>query len=346
MEPLKLHNYLLPEKYLVAFQRLNKCKSMLDGNKRLEEYMRRVRITNDLVFCLKKQHGMQHMTRGGLKFLEMCCEFNLCPKRIFFNAELPGSGILAVMQYLKLRRLELENWCASSYVGEGEGTSALQDEFGLVKKYPERWLMSEENNGDCTNPKMIIDLALKVRERCGLVDLYTQDAGVDASEDYNNQESLNLKLHFGCELLGLMVLADGGTMISKHYTAFMAPTISMFFLLCSLFSRVTVYKPQTSGVTNSEVYWVCQGYHRNKVTPELISLLVRNMDTNIRSTMDPKTLFNHSSFEEFMQEQEMRCEKQINAINKVCEMFKRGEQNIQQQKKFTEAFLARYIRDI
>jgi len=64
-----------------------------------------------------------------------------------------------------------------------------------------------------------------------------------------------------CEVFyALMMQKQGGTFILKIFDVFHKPTVDILYLLCYYYTNVSIMKPYTSRVANSEKYLVCQGF--------------------------------------------------------------------------------------
>lgn len=101
------------------------------------------------------------------------------------------------------------------------------------------------------------DCASKYRNK---MDIITADGGFDFSVDFNNQENMAIQLII-CEVFyALMMQKQGGTFILKIFDVFHKPTVDILYLLCYYYTNVSIMKPYTSRVANSEKYLVCQGF--------------------------------------------------------------------------------------
>lgn len=204
----------------------------------------RNRVVND--------YKSQITTNAWLKCWEFATSFLDVKKpiRLFANAELPGAFISALNHFSAVRQIPDFDWRGSSLFSE----EALGDEYGLVKNYPYKWLMSTTHRGDVTS---VPDLEYLIRTVSTFrPNLYTSDIGMDVSQDYNSQEELHIPLHFGQLIAGLLTLAPGGTIFLKTFTFFHPRSHEMLEFLHSFFENVYVYKPITSRFTNSETYIV------------------------------------------------------------------------------------------
>ena len=124
---------------------------------------------------------------------------------------------------------------------------------------------SKHLTGDLTDAEVVAALAAAVHARFGDAgasgaSLYTSDAGIDVSSDFNRQEELTALLNYGQVLSGLLTLAPGGHLVSKQYTFFTPFSRSLIALLAALFDELYIVKPLTSRPSNSEIYLVGKGF--------------------------------------------------------------------------------------
>lgn len=214
-------------------------------------------------------------TRDWLKCMEILHHLTWNPQKtpsIFFNAELPGSFVLATQYYLQMQKRQME-WLISSYYPQTPGSTArsgaegggsvatgyyLGDTLGILMKNPNHSLvgpiMTNRGifwcDGDLTQPKIPLILAELVRNTQGLVDLYTADGSIDTQD----QEEPNYNLIVGEVQSGVRVLKPGGTMILKIFTFFTPEMKALLGYLMRIFERIEFFKPITSSPVNSEVY--------------------------------------------------------------------------------------------
>jgi hypothetical protein len=178
------------------------------------------------------------------------------------------------------------DWRASS-LAWGDDVSALGDHYGLYAHNKDKWLMEvgggpASNNGDATVLSNLLDFAAKVGPDAALggkasgVDLYSHDAGIDVSNDFNDQENANAKVHLGCALAGLMTLRRGGSFIAKQYTCFETLTWGLIIVYACLFDEFYLCKPLTSRPYNSEIYLVGKGFRG--LSPVVRSVLIERLE--------------------------------------------------------------------
>lgn len=92
------------------------------------------------------------------------------------------------------------------------------------------------------------------------IPIITGDGGFDFSVSYNSQELYASKLLFGQILSALKCQKIGGTFILKFFDMNNLLTLDFLFLLQCCYNKITIYKPFTSRVANSERYVVCTGF--------------------------------------------------------------------------------------
>jgi hypothetical protein len=272
--------------------------------KDFEPLMRALDLYAGLKRTLRADYGLLISTNASLKMFELLVQMRLvaCETgplshiRAFCNAEFPGAFIITINHYVKTMCPEtVFDWVGSSYSPEaaaelGDAT-IIGDQYGIYAGNRDNWLMGPRPNampegeppvtGDLTDPEVVAALADAVHKRFNENDapsltsgatLYTSDAGIDVSADFNNQEKLTALLNYGQVLCGLLTLAVGGNLVTKQYTFVTPFSRSMIALLAALFDEMYVVKPLTSRPVNSEVYLVGKGFRG--ISPALADALI------------------------------------------------------------------------
>ena len=266
---------------------LNTAKSLLDKIP-VDKFKKLSKILDfyrSLRFSISKKFNAQGVTNAWLKMWEISHTMHLhdvpsFKKRgtkdmyVFSNAELPGGFICAMNHFFTNKRINF-HWRGSS-LNPKKG-SAIHDEFQLYAKNQSKWLFSDENDGDLTDPANIADITAQLKSQKFAPDIYTSDGGMDVSHDYNKQELINLPLHFGQIISGLSCLVEGGVFIVKQYTLFTPFNLSILMVLSHLFDELFIYKPFTSRPYNSEIYIVGYGY--KPAGTNIISQLLNTLDS-------------------------------------------------------------------
>jgi hypothetical protein len=125
---------------------------------------------------------------------------------------------------------------------------------------PNAMIEEKTTTGDLTKTETITALFNNVLAKWNGATLYTADAGLDVSDDYNSQEQATSLLNYGQCITGVMSLAAGGNFVTKQYTFFSQFNRSLIAVLASMFETFYVVKPVTSKPANSEIYLVGKGF--------------------------------------------------------------------------------------
>lgn len=157
---------------------------------------------------------------------------------------------------------------------------SLEDKYGIWENNKDKWLMEKGvNNGDATDIENLLDFRQKLcsnsfsfqgnnkidkNETCR-PNLYSHDAGIDVSisvrDDifggpFENQEARNARVHLGCAISGLITLKIGGMFVAKQYSILERLSIDLLIIYAAMFDEFYLFKPVTSGVSNSEIYLI------------------------------------------------------------------------------------------
>lgn len=238
---------------------------------------------------LVQNYNAEIVTNAWLKMYEMIVFIDDRLKKInksktkTFNtvhiAEAPGNFILAINHYIKTLYPHIEwNWLANSYRELYDSNSThdfskkntssggyLNDVYGLMKNYKNKWMFGADGDGDITSVNNIISFNQQIKKDFkDKVDLLTSDVKYEPKDiDYNEEENYNIPVHLGHLLCALTMLKPGGTMILKEFTFFESMSVSLLYLMVNCFKRVLIVKPETSRDANSEVYIIGISYKDN-----------------------------------------------------------------------------------
>lgn len=223
-------------------------------------------------YQIKTNFNIENVSNAGLKLTEILNYEKIINKeniknnyyKHFANAEMPGNFIVAVNYFIKTNLPGVNyDWYGNSLLPGvmGPKSEGLPDYYGYYKNNRDKWIMDENKmNGDITDIKNI-EYIKKYFEIGGKCDLYTSDAGVSLDiDDFNEQESVVMKLKLAEILCALISLKDGGNMVVKIYTFFEKATIDILIILSKLFKIFKIVKPMSSKPTNSENYIIGIGY--------------------------------------------------------------------------------------
>ncbi len=303
---------------------------------------------------IERQFGAKPVTNAWMKYWELYNQYDLVPTTgtvppttgtvppttgtftAFFNAELPGAALCAFNHYMKTKRRGVAfDWRASSLIARGDDSTALGDTYGIYEKNKDKWLMGSGdskqqnhyfNDGDATNIDNLLDFAARIgpASAFGGVDLYSHDAGMDVSSDFNNQELTNAKLHLGCALAGFLTLKLGGTFIAKQYTFFETFTWNLLLIYARLFDEFYLCKPLTSRPYNSEIYIVGKGFKGcpDDIRELLIDKLVNFDKQPPVAFVQPDGILSSSGLANLLRFARIIFEQQTNTLKENIELFK------------------------
>ena len=256
----------------------NECMAIdhAQKDKKLSEYYKSsMKLLDQFkIYCKELEKRTHIMTNSWMKCWEMIHTFHLIPAdhdssfTVFCNAEFPGSFLLAINHYMKTQtNVKQYEWYANS-IWPSEHAKKMnkeihKDSFKLYEKYPDHWLMNQQNGGDITTLSMINIIEKKLKNK---VDLYTGDVSNGSENEEDEQKNV-----LGQIICGLKVLKNGGVFVCKLFTFFKEFTMSLLFMLSGMFKEFYITKPMSSRPIQTECYIVGKGYTRND---EMIDILV------------------------------------------------------------------------
>jgi 23S rRNA U2552 (ribose-2'-O)-methylase RlmE/FtsJ len=244
-------------------------------------------VYRNLKHILKTEYNAEMVTNAWIKMYEMLNMFaDLIPSlpvvKTFHLCEAPGAFIFATNHLLSNRNQKME-WYAQTLKPTNSMTnsmtnSALEDHFGLIASYPNRWLFGDENDnsGDITHSAIIKFYANNLLLKN--IDFITADAGLQCEPtELNEQEAFLGKINMGQIICILACLPVNRSAIFKTFLPMSEPlTISMIYLVIHLFENVTIVKPSTSHSANSEVYIILRKY--KGIAKEILEILYVMLD--------------------------------------------------------------------
>ena len=121
-----------------------------------------------------------------------------------------------------------------------------------------------ENGADKTGNLISLENFLYCAEKYkNKMDIVTADGGFDFSVDFNHQETMATQLIL-CEVFyALAIQKQGGSFILKIFDVFHKATVDILYILSYYYDSVSIMKPYTSRIANSEKYVICQGFKIN-----------------------------------------------------------------------------------
>jgi len=235
-----------------------------------EQLTNQIDTFKNLKYILKREYNAEMVTNAWIKMYEMLNMFpDLLPNspvvKTFHLCEAPGAFISALNHFVSNRNQKLD-WYAQTLKATRIGSDtdwALEDHYGLIATYPNRWIFGDpkiDDSGNITHSNIIKFYANNPLLKN--IDFMTADAGLQCEpNELNEQEAFLGKINMGQIICILACLPIGKTAIFKTFLPMSEPlTISMMYLVTHLFASVTIVKPSTSHSLNSEIYVVLRGY--------------------------------------------------------------------------------------
>jgi 23S rRNA U2552 (ribose-2'-O)-methylase RlmE/FtsJ len=200
------------------------------------------------------------ISRSYFKMIEICNTFELLnsmPQNMksFHIAEGPGGFIEALSS---LRSNPDDDYVGITLVSDEGNVPGWKKTQSFLEKNPNVFVeVGEDGTGDITKYRNLLYCSKKYGAS---IDLVTADGGFDFSIDYNTQENQMGELLISQLALATAVQKQGGTFILKMFDIFTKVSVDILFLLCVMYDKVQIIKPNTSRYANSERYVVSQGF--------------------------------------------------------------------------------------
>jgi hypothetical protein len=221
-------------------------KRQIDNVDNMDRYFKVTdlfKVSNQVIKPIAQKITKYKVSQAFLKMCEMLHNTEIVNKKsidVFHLCEAPGQFILAFDRYCSKRKINYD-WTATT-LRDGVG-----DDYGLIKRFKEKWIFGADNTGDITHIKNILSFTKKK------YDIVTSDCGMPTI-DFGFQEEELLKINH-CQLTTmLMCLKNGGNCVFKTFLPIMYPlSISLFNILYLTFEKVVYFKP-TLNPSSSEIY--------------------------------------------------------------------------------------------
>jgi len=242
------------------------------------------------------------VSNGFTKMWEILSSVNLLPNQkdnrinIFFIAEAPGQWIYSLDYFIKKKLTNLNgkkwDWRATSLNPnhpiniETFGKNILDDAYGFIKQYPDKWLWGVDQTGDITKSENIKWYHQYVKEWTK-PNLVTGDAGIQS-----DNPAIYQKLELAQVLMVAAVSAKGGNCIIKHFLPYIPDIpetkeangffVNYLYLYYLMFEDVYLMKPLSSNPVSGEFYLVGKKFLGvdDEMLDKMISL-IDNFEVNM-----------------------------------------------------------------
>ena len=239
----------------------NKINDLIDQWDNFKKYTNTYEfIHTQIPSCKFSISKYKPLSRSYFKMIEILNFFNLIKKfdnkiNTFHLAEGPG-GFIEAIAYL--RKNKNDSYTGITLTTQDNSIPNWNKCKDIIKKYNNINLeYGIDNDGNILSPNNLRSCFLKYRNK---MDLITADGGFDFSVDFNNQEKLATNLIFAEICFAILTQKKAGTFILKYFDIFHKMSIDMLYLLNCFYTTITITKPCTSRVANSEKYIVCENF--------------------------------------------------------------------------------------
>ncbi len=207
------------------------------------------------------------ISRSYFKMIEILNTFKINKKlsssiSTFHLAEGPGGFIEAIAN---TRKNNYDNYIGITLMENNSNIPNWNKCKDIIKKYPNISLeYGSDNTGDILLAHNLKYCYEKYKNK---MDIVTADGGFDFSIDFNNQEKLACNLIFAEICFAILTQKFGGSFIIKFFDIFNLASVDLIYILSFFYKDITITKPCTSRIANSEKYIVCENFKYHDTQP-------------------------------------------------------------------------------
>ena len=206
------------------------------------------------------------LSRAFFKLIEICKIFHIFdnysdkPIKTFHLAEGPG-GFIEAVTYMRFNKYD--KYYGMTLIDEtnAEIPGWRKSEMFLQKNPNVTIEAGSDNTGNLYNPKNFNYCLQKYQNS---MDFITGDGGFDFSINYNSQETMASRLIFTQIMYAIGLQAEGGTFVLKVFDQFSKCSVDILYFLSTFYSKMYIFKPDTSRIANSERYIICKNFKMPK----------------------------------------------------------------------------------
>lgn len=253
---------------------LTRYKNLIEIHYKSHKWDKFKKISNEYELVFTSFYGIPNVSmynsisRSFFKLWEILHDFDLCNTKskikALFVADGPGGFIEAFAKYRndKYKIKGDDTLYGITLLSNDPSVPNWKISKSMIKDYNIRLLSGKDGTGSIYNLDNIKDFVEKIGSNS--CELITADGGFDFSKDFNNQESQSLHLIL-CEVfIALQLQKKGGVFVLKIFDISHSETITMLFILYTLYQEVYIIKPHSSRPANSEKYIICKNFKNAK----------------------------------------------------------------------------------
>ena len=207
------------------------------------------------------------ISRSYFKMIEILNTFKINKKILtsidtFHLAEGPGGFIEAIAN---TRKNNHDKYTGITLMDNNSNIPNWNKCKDIIKKYPNISLeYGSDNTGDILLAHNLKHCYEKYKNK---MDIVTADGGFDFSIDFNNQEKQACNLIFAEICFAILTQKFGGSFIIKFFDIFNLASVDLIYMLSFFYKDITITKPCTSRIANSEKYIVCEDFKYHDTQP-------------------------------------------------------------------------------
>lgn len=236
--------------------------------------------------------NLKPLSRSFFKMIELLHFFNILnttnPIKSFHLAEGPGGFVEAVAYK---RENEKDFYYGMTLIDDSDvNIPSWKKTNNFIKKNKNFIIENgKTNTGDLLKVDNLIYCYEKYKNS---MDLITADGGFDFSENFDDQESLVVKLLLAEIIFAISMQKTNGTFILKIFDIMTKITVDLIYLLSCFYEEVIICKPQTSRIGNSEKYIVCKKFKYSNKVDDIIKYFEENYNLLMSPNKNITSLLN------------------------------------------------------
>lgn len=252
---------------IVDWNKLTNCIDMFKNLKRMVQW----------------SQNCNQVTNSWLKFYEMFveepCLTDTDTLSTFHINEMHGSIVRSLSHYLEQNKPDVQwDWTCHTINNRHPGNQSRYNSHDIPRDSFRFFVVNKDRfvngSGDILNKDVIRNYKNQFANKFNLV---TGDGSLRIpSNMFNEQESYVMNFTFSQTLIMLCTLKHGGNGIIKMFLPMVEPfTVSLIYLLTTVFDTVSVVKPSSSHLGSSEIYLICKGYQQceKEILESLINIV-------------------------------------------------------------------------
>ena len=230
---------------------------------------------------------LKPLSRSFYKLIELEHIFDLVnlPNRIksFHLAEGPG-GFIEALMHIRSKNIHQENdvYYGMTLINSDASCPGWKKSKSFLDLHRNQLHIENgvDGTGNIISQKNFQECIATHKNEHNFI---TADGGFDFSCDFNNQETMMMRLLISEMAFALALQKHRGNFVLKIFDTFTKPTIDVLYILSNFYEKVYISKPCTSRYANSERYVVCKSF-KPTTTPDNIindlSELLKTIETS------------------------------------------------------------------